>query len=233
MTTLRMGKMRLRFDDKAIDKAIRRREQIALTRYGSISRRHARREIKIARTSGSKTRKALEDLRSDNASTRKKAAKRLANYRSKSDRKSTPGGYPLARTRHPFATIRNIGYAYDRSRRSVVIGPVGLRKKTGVPEALEEGKMTTIHEVPINRQVTFNSGQKRWLDTRTGQFVKQQPTMQYRPTSRKAAKSTAGGRSRRVRVGKRPTMALTYSAMARIKTMKKSIEYADRKLGGK
>jgi len=233
MTTLRMGKMRIRFDDKAIAKAISRREQIALNRYGSFARKHARKEIKIARVSGNKYGKAFRDLKSDDASTRKRAAARLANYAKSSGRQSTPGGYPIARTRNQYATIRNIGYAYDRSSRSVVIGPVGLRKATRVPETLEYGRSATLHEVPINRQVTFKGGQKRWLDTRTGKFVAQTPTMQYRPASSRTAKSTPGGRSRRVHIGKRPTMSLTYGAMDRAKTMKKSIEYADRKLGGR
>lgn len=68
---------------------------------------------------------------------------------------SQAGSPPFSHTRDPFATIRNILFALDATRNSVVIGPVrlngrqylnGILSRGTIPEVLEYGGFEGIRE---------------------------------------------------------------------------------------
>ena len=201
-------------DDKAIQRGIDRRTAIALNRFGKFTRQEARKRIKVAVPPIAKAQEARADIaegykrkdwRRFNEG-KKKLAKHYEKKKKGLEKKSLPGGYPIARTRSKFATIRNVQYSYDRTRRGVVIGPIGFSKPTGVPQALEEGRKSIVYEKSL-----IVNGKKVWI-----------------PASKKTAR-----RKRSVTVGKRPTMALTFATMQSRNTLKACIEYADKKLGGR
>jgi len=70
-------------------------------------------------------------------------------------RTSNPGDPPSS---HVGLYKRNIFFAYDRSERSVFIGPVLLREGSTVPSALEHGGMSFVIEprlgIKRRRQIT-------------------------------------------------------------------------------
>ena len=64
----------------------------------------------------------------------------------------TPPAAPRARTKHPFATLRNIQFFYESTRKSVVIGPVKFGSTTEggktIPELLHYGGSATVRIRP-------------------------------------------------------------------------------------
>jgi hypothetical protein len=75
---------------------------------------------------------------------------RTASRRSIRRRKkiSSPGDPPNAHAKGKYATLKNILFAYEPHRHSVVVGPVKLSKSRGsktVPEVLEFGGSTRIN----------------------------------------------------------------------------------------
>jgi len=80
--------------------------------------------------------KARSTLRTIGSRTRRKA-RDLIRFTKK--RASKPGQPPRSHTKHPFASIRNIVYAYEPARQGVVIGPMAIQPNTKVPSTLEGG----------------------------------------------------------------------------------------------
>lgn len=73
----------------------------------------------------------------------RRAARSSLRRRKKS---SAPGNPPSIHTDHPFATLKNIWFGFDRQRESVVVGPVRLNRssldgsnRSTVPELQELG----------------------------------------------------------------------------------------------
>lgn len=80
--------------------------------------------------------KARSALRTIGSRVRRKARDIIRFTKKKA---SKPGQPPRSHTKHPFASIRNILYAYEPQRQGVVIGPVAIRPNTEVPSTLEVG----------------------------------------------------------------------------------------------
>jgi len=136
------------FDRPAVTRAVDRQARRALSRIGAIVRRSARTSIKtVAPTKGMRERAASSDAR--------KRARALQTIRRRQARTSAPGQPPLSHTRNRTRSIRNILFAFDPVRKSVVVGPVKLNQvqqsaiDTGsktVPEILEFGDSVIIQE---------------------------------------------------------------------------------------
>lgn len=64
----------------------------------------------------------------------------------------TPPAAPRARTRHPFASLRNIQFYYEKTKKNVIIGPVrfGSTIEGGktIPELLHYGGSATVRIRP-------------------------------------------------------------------------------------
>lgn len=80
---------------------------------------------------------------------------------------SQPGSPPSAHSTDAVATIKNILFAYDRSRKSVVIGPVLLHKRhqgvtnSGtIPETLEAGGTVMITERLVGNRWMPSNGRR-------------------------------------------------------------------------
>lgn len=224
---------KLWLNSQAIEKAIGRRAAIALTRYGSICRKEARRQIKIVAPTRNREKSAWADVRSTDKKIQKRGFQKLARQARAQERSSTPGGYPLSHTRDSRATIRNIQYHYDMNRRGVVIGPVKLNTvnfrnmgrfgglvATPVPAILEYGGVTK------KLETSWDSG-KSWrrTDLRRG-------AVSYSKHEKRTGHKIQH-RSRNILVRKRPTMALTFATLQSRNVLEASILYADKKLGGK
>jgi len=224
VVAVRFNVKNIMLNAKAVERALGRRTAIALTRYGKIARQEARKAIKIAVPTSTKRDKARRDIiegRSNQDWNRfwqgkRNLAKHYERVRAGMGKQSHHGGYPLARTRHKYATIRNIQYAYSKQRESVVIGPLGFTRKTGVPAALEYGGRTTLYERQIEYPKTITNGVKSG-----GTITK------WVPTNARYAQ-----RKRTVKAGYRPSMSLTMRRLKIRKTMEQSILYADRKVKG-
>ena len=96
---------------------------------------------------------------------------------------SAPGTPPSVHSKDKFASLKNILFAYDRERQSVVIGPVKLNQvnlspfglgNLTVPHLHEFGGAIAIQEVSTDRGRTWRRrdlrrGQKPWMQFRTRQ----------------------------------------------------------------
>jgi hypothetical protein len=80
-----------------------------------------------------------------------------------SKKSAQPGQPPKAHTKDKFATLRNILFAYDPARHSVVIGPVKIRRSgfQQVAQITELGG--TVSGVP--QRVQVQGKRKRWRKT--------------------------------------------------------------------
>ena len=85
---------------------------------------------------------------------------------------SLPGQPPSVHSTSPFATLKNIQFAYEPMRHGVVSGPIRISRKskvaiqsTTVPEALEAGDKMGLKEVfvplPRRRKKKKKGGRKR------------------------------------------------------------------------
>lgn len=107
------------FDAQKVLDATDNAERKVLSKFGAFVRRTARTSIrKHAKPSQASIEKAIR---------KGKRPKRTT---------SRPGKPPYD---HTGLLKRNIFFAYERSRHSVVIGPVALNQRSGVPELLEYG----------------------------------------------------------------------------------------------
>ena len=84
-------------------------------------------------------------------------------------RVSRPGRPPFAHTSDPFATVKNILYAYEPRSHSVVTGPVltSSRRSPTVPELLEGGGTATIVERKVGKTWVPASRRRRGGRTRS------------------------------------------------------------------
>lgn len=76
---------------------------------------------------------------------------------------SAPGSPPSVHTNHPVATLKSIWFVLDRSRLSVVIGPVRLNGRSllgsdrgTVPELMELGGSATLEKRKKRRRVRYS-----------------------------------------------------------------------------
>lgn len=51
---------------------------------------------------------------------------------------SAPGSPPSVRSKHPYATLKNILFGFDVKTRSTIVGPVGLKRGKAVVPGLHE-----------------------------------------------------------------------------------------------
>ena len=125
------------FDRQAVTRAVSRSERKVLSRFGAYVRTSARSSIRPAR------RKNLSELTPEEQRRyrmRVRIARQLGRPRPK---------LPLAHSRpgEPPRSItgllrRFLYFAFDPSRRSVVIGPARISSGSGAPETLEHGGFT-------------------------------------------------------------------------------------------
>lgn len=133
------------FDDRKVLRAYERGAERGLKRVGRILVNAAKSEIKYA----APTPRQFEKLSSPDPAVRRRAAASIARTKAK---RSSAGGPPLARSRSKSRTLRNILYAWSRTRQSVLVGPVRFSSKASnvVPETLEYGGPAEVFEVEIN-----------------------------------------------------------------------------------
>ena len=91
----------------------------------------------------------------------RRAARSSLRRRKKS---SPPGSPPSVHTDHPFATLKNIWFGLDRSRESVVVGPVRLNtssldgsNRSTVPELQELGGIAVIIKRKKRKRVQYSA----------------------------------------------------------------------------
>ena len=104
-------------------------------------------------------------------------------------RASRPGQAPSVHSTHPFVTLKNIVFNYDRRTKSGIVGPIKLNgtkstttARRALPGILEAGGTVVIHEESYDGKVW-------WQQRRT-----------RRPSNKKKT------RKRSVRIAARPTM---------------------------
>lgn len=110
---------------------------------------------------------------------------------------SAVGQPPSAHSRDKVATIKNILFAYDAGRDTVVVGPVRLNGRKGdVPPLLEVGGK---RRGPAPVRYVFDKKAKRWKDRSTQKFVS--PSV--------AKRSRAAKRRRSITLNYRPRPFMT------------------------
>jgi hypothetical protein len=80
------------------------------------------------------------------ARTSMKRRKNRVNKKTGKEISSPPGRPPFAWSEDPVATLKNILFAYDPSRQSVIVGPVGLNQKQYLGGQLRAGTVPELHE---------------------------------------------------------------------------------------
>jgi len=134
------------FDRQAVQDMADKNMQRGLRLTGARIRQRARRNIKTVAV----TKKLSETARSTD---KRKAKRAKATIRRRITKTSSPGAPPLSHVPSgEKISIRNILYAYEPSRKSVVAGPVKLNGTSGeyvAPEALEFGGTFSVFEASV------------------------------------------------------------------------------------
>lgn len=96
-------------------------------------------------------------------------------------RASEPGTPPSVHSRNAVANLRNILFAYDRRRQSVVIGPVLLNQKQSLNGQLLAGTVPQLHEfggtAGIREKLEADkNGDVVWVPRGRGRLRRGQPT---------------------------------------------------------
>lgn len=146
------------FDAPRVLAATTKAERSVMSRQGAFIKRRVRTDI--LRRTQSKGRRLVE---------------RGLDGRFKRGRQvvSRPGQPPIIRSRDKVANLRNILFAYNPARHTVVIGPVGLNQRLRgssaqtVPELLEKGGTASIAQWAPGDSNIWNFGQSRKPNTKS------------------------------------------------------------------
>lgn len=102
---------------------------------------------------------------------------------------SAPGSPPSVHSKDNFATLKNILFAYDPARRSVVVGPVRLNGSKGsptVPELHEFGGTLQVAEAQLSGGRWVRAGLARRFGDKSRPTRVRAATYPARPTMRPA-----------------------------------------------
>ena len=114
MTVVNFKAKKIFFDDKRILRFVNKAQATALRRFGAITRQDMKKSIKRkAPTAGQLQRSVSPDPRKAKRALRTIARRRAA--------RSLPGQPPFSHVRNDRAGLRDIRFAFDTVRRSVVI----------------------------------------------------------------------------------------------------------------
>lgn len=159
MFTLDAKVKHLFFDSPRVLSAVTQAERRVMSRQGAFLRRRVRTDI--LRRVGQRNGRRLVERGLDG---RFKRGRQVV---------ARPGQPPLVRSREPINNLRYILFAYNPAHHTVVVGPVGLKKKIHggsvrtVPELLEKGGTASVWQwAPVNSNV-WNFGQYRGPGTKS------------------------------------------------------------------